>query len=288
MANRLFLKLSTRRFVSLRWWKAVLTRAFKAVGDDRLALTAAGVAFYALLAIFPAMTALISLWSLFAEPSELTGEISALTNLLPTDVMSVVTEQAERIAGANEGVVGVAFVFSLCLAIFSASRGAKAVMQALNIVYDEPEERGFLRFNAEALLMTLALAVGIVAAIAAIAATPALFSAIGLGDAMASIIDYARWPILYLGAWAGIAALYRFAPSRTGAAWKWIAPGAGAAVVLWIIASALFSLYIQNFGRLNEVYGSLSAVVVLLLWFWVSAFAFLVGAELTAKIEEHS
>lgn len=279
--------------VRLRWiaffrhWPRIARRTASAVNDDRIGLTAAGVAFYALLSVFPGLAAVISLWGLFADPSDIPARFNLLDDVLPAEVARVLREQAAEVASANTGAVSAALIAALTVSFFSASRAVKAVMQALNIVYDEKEKRGFIRFNLTALSMTVGVAVGFIAAIAAVAIVPVLLNLAGLGGALEPFIWIVRWPILFFGAWFGIAALYRFAPSRKGAEWKWISPGAGAAVVLWIVASAIFSVYVQNFANYNETYGSIGAVVVILMWFWISAFVFLVGAEVESEIEIH-
>ncbi|WP_425410267.1 YihY/virulence factor BrkB family protein [Hyphococcus sp.] len=259
-------------------------RIVRQINDDRIGLTAAGVAFYALLAIFPGLAAAVSVWGLIADPGEISAHLSEFRGVLPADVMTVLREQAYEVAAADEGVVSVTLIFSLAISFFSASRGVKAIMTALNIVYNEKESRGFLKFNFIAFLMTIAITIGFVVAIAAVAIVPIVFELVGLGGLLEPLIGLARWPILFAGAWLGIAALYRFAPSRSDDAWRWISPGAGAAVVLWIFASIAFSVYAQNFANYNETYGSIGAVIVMLMWFWVSAFVFLVGAEIDSEV----
>ncbi|MET0544949.1 MAG: YihY/virulence factor BrkB family protein [Caulobacterales bacterium] len=259
-----------------------------AVNRDQIGFTAAGVAFYALLSIFPGMAALISLWGLAADPSQMVHQLILLGRLLPHDTVQLISDQAHQIATADRGAIGVSFVVSLALAFFSASAGMRALMQALNLVYHSPETRGIVQFYATAFAMTVVLSVGVLAALGAIILVPLALNAMGLGSVLEPILDFIRWPILFIGAWAGIAGLYRVAPNREDAAWRWIAPGAGAAVVIWLIASVAFSVYVQNFAHYNETYGSLGAVVALMLWFWVSAFVLLFGAELAAAMERES
>lgn len=274
--------------LSVRHWRRLPGRVLAQINNDRVGLTAAGIAFYALLAIFPGLAAVVSLWGLFADPATVSEEISGFSAILPGDVVSALRQQATEVAQSSGGAIGAALAFSLALTLFSASRAVKAVMHALNIVYGEKETRGFLRFNIEAYAMTFAVAVGFMTALAAVAVVPVVFDFIGLDSLLQPVIGFIRWPILFVGGWAGIAALYKFAPARPSAAWKWLSPGAGAAIILWIVASGLFSVYVQNFANYNETYGSIGAVVVLLMWFWVSAFVFLVGAEIDSEIEQQA
>ncbi|PQA88521.1 YihY/virulence factor BrkB family protein [Hyphococcus luteus] len=271
-----------------RHWKRLPGRVVSQINNDRLGLTAAGIAFYALLAIFPGLAAVVSLWGLFADPATISEEISSFSAILPAEVARALRAQAAEVARSDDGAVGAALIFSLGLTIFSASRALKAIMQALNIVYNEQETRGFLWFNVQAYAMTFAVAVGFITALAAVAVLPILFGLVGLNSFLEPVIGYARWPILFVGGWFGIAALYKFAPARQSPGWQWLSPGAGAAVILWIVASVLFSVYVQNFANYNETYGSIGAVVVLLMWFWVSAFVFLVGAEIDSEIEQEA
>ncbi len=274
--------------LTFRHWMRLPGRVFAQVNNDRLALTAAGIAFYALLAIFPGIAVVVSIWGLVADPLTISQQISGFSPILPSDVVLALREQAIEVAASDDRAVGAALGLSLFITIFSASRALKSIMQALNIVYDEKETRNILIFNVQALAMTAAVAVGFIAALAAVAVMPIILGFVGLGSVLEPIIGFIRWPILFVGAWFGIAALYKFAPARESPQWQWISPGAGAAVVLWIVASVLFSVYVQNFANYNETYGSIGAVVVLMMWFWVSAFVFLVGAEIDSEIEQQA
>lgn len=277
-----FLRLSPRH------WRRLPGRIFAQINNDRIGLTAAGIAFYALLAIFPGIAAVVSLWGLVADPITISQQIASFAPILPSDVVLALRAQAIEVASSDEGSIGLALVVSLLVSIFSASRAIKAIMQALNIVYNEKETRGFFLFNAQAYAMTFAVMVGFATALAAVALVPVVFRFAGIDSVLGPVIGFIRWPILFAGAWVGIAALYKFAPSRKTSVWKWMSPGAGAAVILWLIASILFSVYVQNFANYNETYGSIGAVVVLLMWFWVSAFVFLVGAEIDSEIEQQA
>lgn len=258
---------------------------FQSFNSDKIYLTAAGIAFYMLLAVFPGIVVLISVWGLLAEPGDFATRLNFLRGVLPAEAMQIFREQANEVAGAENTTVGAALLIGLAIGFFSASRAVTAMMQALNVVYGRTEARSFVRFNATAFMMTIAIMAGAALALLAIAALPAALELVRLGAAAETIIGLARWPLLFLGGWAGVAAVYRFAPDRASPTWRWIAPAAGGAVMVWIIASVLFSLYVQNFGNYNKTYGSIAGVVVMMLWFWASAFIFLVGAETAAEME---
>lgn len=272
--------------LKFRHWRSLPAKVFTQINDDRIGLTAAGVAFYTLLAIFPGIAAAVSIWGLAADPADMPAQLQMLRGVLPSEVMQLLSTQASEIANEDDSVVGVTLAFTLILFFLSASRGVKSLMQALNIVYGEKEKRGFFHFNAVAFLMTVTAVFGFVVAIAVLAVMPFLFEFAGIGGFVDPFFGVLRWPLLFVAAWAAIAAFYRFAPSRNDPSWKLISPGAGAAVIMWLFASVIFSIYVQNFAKYNETYGSIGAVVVLLMWFWLSAFVFLVGAEIDSEIEQ--
>jgi membrane protein len=269
-------------------WRSIARRGFKALGDDRISLTAAGVAFYAILSIFPGMAALISLWGLAADRGDVVQQLMFFGRLLPADALQVLSQQAQQIAAADPKTIGLTFLVSLGISLFSASAAIRAIMEALNIVFRQPERRGFFRFQLTAIAITCVLSVGVLAALGAVVIVPIALNFIGLSGQFEMLIDVVRWPILFLGAWAGIAALYRVAPSRPHSQWRWIAPSAGAAVVVWLVASVVLSIYLRHFAHYNETYGSLGAVIGLMMWFWLSAFALLLGAEIGGQMEAES
>lgn len=253
--------------------------------DARVSLTAAGVAFYALLSIFPGLAAIISLWGLSADRQDVVRQLETFGRLLPPEALKVVSDQAQQIAATRPETIGVTFFASIAISIFSASAAIRAIMEGLNIVLEEKERRSFLRFQATAFFITFILAVGVMTALAAIVILPLLLDYLGFGERFRLLSEFMRWPLLFLGAWAGIAGLYRIAPSKRDRHWRWITPAAGSAVIVWIIASIVLSLYVQNFANYNQTYGSLGAVVGLMLWFWLSALSLFVGAEFGAQLE---
>jgi membrane protein len=271
-----------------RAWRDVGKRTAGEVKKDRLSLVAAGVAFYAFLALFPAIAAIVSIYGMVANPADIQQAVQGMRGMLPTEVVDIVSRQMSSIASASGAALGLSAIISLLLAIWSTTKGTKALMEALNIAYNEREERGFVRLNAVALLLTLGAIVGLILAAVLVVAFPALVGALGLPDTLATVISWARWPVLALALMVGLALFYRYGPSRAAPRFRWVSWGAVAATVLWLIASGLFSFYVSNFGSYNETYGSIAAIVILLMWFYISAFVILLGAEMNAEMEHQT
>jgi membrane protein len=268
-------------------WRDILLRTKREISDDHVSIIAAGVAFYGLLALFPAIAAMIAIWGLLFDPQQIEQQIEALSGLLPPDAAAIVTEQARKVA-AGGGDLSFAAAAGILFALYSASKGMKALIEGLNIIYDEEEKRGFIKLNLVALGLTLAVIVAMIVALGLIIIVPALLGNLGLGPLAQTLVDLLRWPILFVGALFVLAVLYRYAPCRAQPRWRWVSWGAGVATVIWIIGSIAFSIYVQNFGSYNETYGSIGAVIILLMWFWLSAFIVLLGAELNSEMEHQT
>ena len=269
-------------------WKDILWRTYVRTGEDRLLATAAGVVFFGLLAIFPAVTALVSCYGLFASPSTIGANLQTLALMLPEGSFQIVQDQIARVLDKGDAALGATFLFGLAFAIWSANAGVKAVIDALNVVYEEREKRGFFRLN----LLSLAFTTGGIAAlllmVGAVVALPLAFDHLGLEPDSETIVALARWPLLFAVLVAALGLLYRFGPSRRPARWRWLSVGAVTAAVLWIAGSALLSLYLSHFGNYNATYGSLGAAIGLMMWMWMSAIIVLCGAELNSEIERQT
>ena len=271
-----------------RGWKDILWRTKDEITADHVSMVAASVAFYALLALFPAIAAAIALWGLAFDPREIEAQIQQISSMLPDQAAGIVTSQADQLASnANTGL-SIAAIGGLLLTLYSASKGLKAVIEGLNIIYDEEESRGFFKLNLVALLLTLAALLIVTGSLALIAVLPAVIGLFGLGSTLATVISLARWPLLALVALLTLAVLYRYGPSRDAPKWRWVSWGAVIATLVWILASIAFSIYVSRFGSYNQTYGSLGAVIILLTWMWVSAYIVLMGAELDAEIEHQT
>jgi membrane protein len=268
-----------------RDWKAILWRTFQQIDEDRLLATAAGVVFYGLLAIFPAITALVSSYGLFADPSTISANLHSLAVMLPDGTFDIVQDQIARVLSKGTGTLGVTFIFGLLMAVWSANAGMKAIFDALNVVYEERETRSFIRLNLTSLAFTVAGLASILLMVGAVIAVPLALQRLGLGERGEWIVSLGRWPALLLFLLTALAVLYRFGPSRTNARWQWISPGAVAATLLWLAGSALLSWYLSNFGNYSATYGSLGAAIGLMTWMWMSAIIVLCGAELNSEID---
>ncbi len=269
-------------------WRDIARRTWNELGDDHVSMIAAGVAFYILLALFPAIAAVISIWGLVADPAQIEQQIEAISGALPQQAASIIKDQARRLASSAGGALSLGAIFGLLLTLYSASKGTKALIEGLNIIYDEEEERGFLRLNLVALGLTLGVLIVMIVALGLIAVVPAVLDSLGLGSTAKTLIAWLRWPLLFVIALGILAVFYRYAPSRDEARWRWVSWGSAIATLLWIVGSIAFSLYVRNFGSYNETYGSLGAVIILLTWLWLTAFIVLLGAELNAEMEHQT
>ncbi len=274
--------------IPARGWKDILLRVWQNVSRHRVLSIAGGIAYFELLAIFPAIAALVSLYGLFADPKQVGQMLDQASGVLPGGMIQVLHDQISRIAAQSNGRLGFAFIVGLIISLWSANSGLKALFDALNIVYDEPEKRGFFRLNAVTLGSTAGAVVLLLAAMAVIAVIPQALHLIGFGALVKVLIDVLRWPALLLLLGFGLALLYRYGPSRNTARWRWVSWGSAAATIAWIVVSMLFSWYAAHFGSYNKTYGSLGAVIGFMTWLWISAVVVLLGAELDAEMEHQT
>ncbi len=268
-------------------WRDILLRVKHEIGEDRLSLIAAGVSFYLILALVPGIAGAVSLYGLFSDPAQVTEQFESLSRILPREVHDTVASELRRVASSGR-VAGFGAVLSLLLVFWSGSRGMLALLEAMNIVYEEPERRGFFKLNAMALLFTLGGIVLVIIAVLAIVAGRSVLTFLGLGAWSASAIAVGRWLVLVLVSLSALSLLYRFGPNRENARWRWVSWGAGLATIVWLVASYLFSFYLSHFGNYNKTYGSLGAVAVLLMWLYISTFVVLLGGELDAEMEHQT
>lgn len=266
-------------------WKDILLRVKDEIATDHVSLVAAGVAFYALLAIFPAVTALMALAGLVMEPAEVTAQLEALTNLIPEEAANIILDQAVAVTGSEETGLGWAFLIGLGLALYSASKGVGSLMEGLNVAYDEDETRGFVTKLIWTLGLTLMLIGVLLLGLAATVAVPAIVAFLALPDWFETFLTYGSWVLLAALTVVALAVLYRYGPARDNAEWKWLTPGSVIACILWIVASVGFSIYVSNFGSYNESFGSMAGAIILLMWLWISAFIVLLGAEFNSEME---
>ena len=260
---------------------------YENINDDYLGLLAAGVAFYFLMASFPALAAAISLYGIFSDPHFIEDQINGLSKILPREAIDIFGSQAKTLSAASGGALGVSFLLSTLLALYSSTKGVGALIKGLNIAYNEKEKRSALRLTATGFVLTAGLLVYMLLALTLIAGMPAIFSLIKIPGVTFDIYLLLRWPLLFMTALLGLEFLYAFAPCHSRLNRHWMSWGSLTATALWTLASACFSLFVSNFGNYNETYGSISAIVILLLWFWMSAMTILLGAEINFAFSDH-
>ena len=261
---------------------------FDRFGNDNISLVAAGVAFYVMLSIFPALAALVSLYALVGNPDDVANRIQDYSYLLPPAALKLIIDGLHNFARTAGSTLSWALATSLVLALWSARNGISSIMTGLNIAYEEVETRSFVAQTLIALGLTLGAILFAVVAIFAVAIIPIILNFLPYGSALRPLLDIARWPVLAILVALGFAVIYRYGPSRKGSNWRWISWGSAIATVLWLLGSVIFSIYVGRFGSYDATYGALGAVVVLLLWLWVSAIVLLIGAEIDGELDQRA
>jgi membrane protein len=269
------------------WWQ-VTRRALAESKADHVPMLAAGVAFFAFLAVFPALIAALTLYGLVADPATVARQMESLAGALPQETQPLIAGQLGAVASTSGGALGIGLVVSLLAALWSASSGTGNLVQAVNLAYDEEETRGFLRLRGTALLLTLGAIVFVLVTLALVAVVPPLLDALPLGPVATVLAQVVRWGLLLGVVIAALAVVYRLAPDRDAPRMRWASTGALVAAVLWIVGSLAFSLYVDNFGSYNRTYGALAGVVVLLLWLYLTSYVVLLGAEINAEAERQT
>ena len=269
-------------------WKDILLRTKREVREDQLSLVAAGVAFYWMLALFPALLAIISVYGFMADPATVAKQAGTLMRLMPAEASKLLVDQMQEITTGDGAAAGLGAAVAIALAFWSAANGTKALLAGLNIAYDERERRGFVRLNLAALTLTLGFMVMVTGSLTLITGVPHLVERLPLGD-FGEVLAYAvTWLLLAVLALLCFAVMYRFGPSREHPRWQWVSVGSLMATALWLLASLVFSWYSSRFGSFNKTYGTLAGGVLLLLWLQITAYVTLLGAELNAEIEHQT
>lgn len=267
-------------------WRQIAGRLWPQMVADNVFIVTAGLAFYGLLAIFPALAALVAAYGLLFDPEDVRQQLSALGGLLPSQAWRIIEEQLTRITGNTDTSLSLSAAVGALITLWSARAGIGALMVAMNIVFGEQEDRSIVRWYALSLLLTVGAIVYGVVAMALVVAAPALLDVMGIGGE--SWVPMLRWPLLAVSTMAALSIIYRYGPSRRPARWPWVTWGAILATLTWLMGSALFSYYIANFANYDETYGSVGAVVILMMWFYVTGLVVLVGAELDALAEQQT
>ena len=274
--------------IPARGWKDILLRAYANISKHRILALAAGMTYYSILAIFPALAALVAIYGLFSDPSTIARHLDQLGGFLPGGAIEIARDQLTRVASKGSQTLGLTFVIGLGTSLWSANAAMKSLFDTLNIVHGEDEKRGFMTLNAISLGFTIGGVLFILAALGSIVVVPVLLKYIGLSNAGDLLVRVGRWPAMYLVIAFALAVIYRYGPSRETARWRWITWGSAIAALLWLGISGLFSWYAANFGKFNETYGSLGAVIGFMTWLWISAIVILLGAEVDAEMEHQT
>ncbi|GAA0316851.1 YihY/virulence factor BrkB family protein [Kineococcus aurantiacus] len=274
--------------IPARGWLAVTKRAWAEAKEDQVPLLAAGVAFKAFLAIFPALTAAFLVWGIFGDTRSIVDQINGV-EAIPQAARDLVTSQVTNVAN-GKSAAGITAVVAIVLALWSASSGVQNLMAATNTAYDEKETRGFVKLKGTALLLTVGAIVFMLLAIAFIGVVPVAVKALGAGTVVGLVVNVLRWVLLLALVVVALGVVYRVAPDRDAPRLKWLSVGAGVATVLWLLVSIGFSVYVSVAGSTSYAknYGSMAGVVVLLMWLWLTSYAILLGAEVNAESEKQT
>ena len=266
-------------------WRAVLRRTLIEMLTDRVALVAAGCAFYATLALFPAISMLISVYGLLFDPVTVLPQLAVLRDLLPPAAFQLIAERVQMLVAKPPGALTSSLLFSTAVTLWSSAAGTKSLIAALNLAYEEREERSFFAYQALAFTMTSCVILGTVIGLGLLVALPPILDFFGFASHQKALIRIASFVLLVSAIMGGLALLYRYGPDRKAPRWSWVTPGSIAATLIWVAASALFSYYVAQFATYDATYGPLGTVVAIMMWFYVTAYAVLLGAELNAELE---
>lgn len=271
--------------IPARSWRGVIVNVYKSIDEDRVLAVAAGVAFYALLAIFPAVTTLVSLYGVFNDRAQVAADLASLAVILPEGAVSIISEQAMRIASGAPLSLGFTALFSFMLAIWSANSGMKALIDALNVSYAKRETRTFLRLHLTSFALTMGSLLFLLLMLSAVAVIPAILAFLWLDRWTQWLVWAGRWPIILIMLGVAISILYRWGPNVKSTSWRWYSPGSIFSSIGLLAFSMLFSWYAASIAAFNETYGSLGAVIAFLAWMWLSTVVVLIGAELNAELD---
>lgn len=276
------------RDISRGGWKTIGKTVGRSVSEDHISIVAAGVAFFFFLAVFPALAAAVSVYALVQDPMTVQQQLNEMSDMLPEEGLDIISKSLEEKAAESTGKLGWGAALSILIGVWSAKKGVNAVFQGINIAYNEDKERGFIKKN----LLTLSFTFGGILfgliALTLVAGFPAILTAMGVPEGWSIVFGAVRWLLLFGLAVVALAILFRVAPERESPKLRWITPGSLVASILWLLGSMLFSWFVSNFGNFDETYGGFSAVIVLMLWFYLSGFIVLLGAEINSTIEEQA
>jgi membrane protein len=269
------------------WWDIGM-RVKGELDSDHVSIIASGLALYALLAVFPALAATVSIYGLFATPTDIADHLQQVAGALPPEAMDILRKQMTDLSSRQSGTLSFGLISGIVIALWSARKGMVALMTATNVAYGESEKRGFFKQLFVSLAFTVGAVIGFIAVLLFAVGIPVAIKLVPLGSATEIIVLVVRWAILWSIAVAGLAIVYRYAPARESARWRWITPGSAIAATLWLVGSLLFAIYVRNWASYGETYGAIGGVIVLLMWFYLTAYIIILGAEINAEIERQT
>lgn len=276
------------RDIPAKGWSDTLWRVKDQIAADNVSIVAGGLALFGMLSVFPSLAASVAIYGLIGSPEAIAQQAQAFSGMLPGGVLQIIQSQLQDLARQQRNTLSTGAIVGFLLAIWSARRGMVALITAMNVAYNEHERRGFFHRLALSLLFTIIGVIGFVMVVLLGIAVPVLVGLLPLGVAGEWVLLSVRWALLWLVAVLALSALYRFAPHRRQAQWHWVSWGSGLAATLWLVVSIGFALYVRNFDTFGRTYGAIGGVVVMLMWFYVSAFVVILGAEINSELERQT
>lgn len=274
--------------IPVEGWKDIAWRTYTCILEERLGLIAAGVTFYVILALFPALTALVSIYGLLTDPRSIAEQVTGLYGVLPEDAIRLIRDQLNSLTQAPPAKLGFGLIISVLVALWSVNTAVKSVFEGLNVTYREREKRGILRLNGISFMFAMGGVAMAMVYMIAIAVVPLLLNVIGIGVVAHFLLQLLRWPILIVLSALAIALLNRYGPSRAHARWSWVTPGSIFVMVAWVLMSIGFSVYLANFAHYDKTYGALGTAIAVMVWVWLSTYILLVGSALNAEMEHQT
>ncbi|MGI8893457.1 MAG: YihY/virulence factor BrkB family protein [Bacteroidia bacterium] len=280
--------INTPKDINSTGWKKILLRVKDRIEENNLTIVAAGVAFYAFLAIFPALMAIISVYGLVINPQQIEQQISQISGMVPEEAFSIIETRIENLVSTQGSTLGWGTTLGILISLWVANAGTKSLFTGLDIAYDIKNDRGFIKQNAITLLFTLGAIITLILSLILIVGFPAIVKAFNLPGNIETLVSWLRWPLLAIIVILFISMIYRYAADRETPEFKWVITGAVLATLLWLLASLAFSYYVSNFGNYGEMYGAISAVVILMLWLYLTCLIILVGGEVNSASENYA
>lgn len=280
--------LSTPEPRNTRQWHYVVGRIVWRSFADQIGLVAAGVAFYALLALFPAIAALIALAGLFTDPDAVVEQLKGVAEVIPDQAAAILLDQANKVAGASVEGLSLTLTLGVIFAIYLSTRATTSLIHGLNVAHKCNDDRGIIAYWTTVILLTIGVMIGAILMSLLLVGLPTAFALLPLEQFTVQALGLARWTVVAFVLFVGLALVFRFGPAIPRRRWVWFSPGIFLSVLLWFAASIGFAAYVENFGKYNETFGSLGGVIVLLTWLWLSAFIVLMAAIVDFEVTGQS